>query len=62
MMQYTLITKNGKILQFYVKSVAETYKQIYGGYIVSEDILIDKTRIVTEAKLVNITRCIVTLS
>ena len=61
-MQYTLITKNGKILQFYVKSVAETYKQIYGGYIVSEDILIDKTRIVTEAKLVDITRCIVTLS
>jgi hypothetical protein len=62
MMQYTLITKNGKILQFYVKSVAETYKQIYGGYIVTEDILIDKTRIVTEAKLVDITRCIVTLS
>lgn len=60
-MQYTLITKNGKILQFYVKSVAETYKQIYGGYIVSEDILIDKTRIVTEARLVNKTRCIVTL-
>jgi hypothetical protein len=62
MMQYTLITKNGKILQFYVKSVAETYKQIYGGHIVTEDILIDKTRIVTEAKLVDITRCIVTLS
>jgi hypothetical protein len=62
MMQYTLITKNGKILQFYVKSVAETYKQIYGGDIVTEDILIDKTRIVTEAKLVDITRCIVTFS
>jgi hypothetical protein len=62
MMQYTLITKNGKILQFYVKSVAETYKQIYGGYIVSEDILIDKTRIVTEARLVNKTHCIVTFS
>jgi len=62
MMQYTLITKNGKILQFYVKSVAETYKQIYGGHIVTEDILIDKTRIVTEAKLVAITRCIVAFS
>lgn len=61
-MQYTLITKNGKILQFYVKSVAETYKQIYGGHIVTEDILIDKTRIVTEAKLVAITRCIVAFS
>jgi hypothetical protein len=62
MMQYTLITKNGKILQFYVKAVAETYKQIYGGYIVSEDILIDKTRIVTKASLVNKTHCIVTFS
>jgi len=44
MMQYTLITKNGKILQFYVKAVAEMYKQIHGGYIISNDILVDKTR------------------
>lgn len=43
-MQYTLITKNGKILQFYVKAVAEMYKQIQGGYIISNDILVDKTR------------------
>jgi hypothetical protein len=57
MMQYTLITKNGKILQFYVKAVAETYKQIYGGDIVTEDILI-----VTKASLVDKTRCIVTFS
>jgi hypothetical protein len=57
MMQYTLITKNGKILQFYIKAVAETYKQIYGGDIVTEDILI-----VTKASLVDKTRCIVTFS
>ncbi len=44
MMQYTLITKNGKILQFYVKAVAKMYKQIHGGYIVSNDVLVDKTR------------------
>jgi hypothetical protein len=44
MMQYTLITKNGKILQFYIKALAETYKIIYGGYIVTDDILVDKTR------------------
>lgn len=56
-MQYTLITKNGKIMQFYVKSVAETYKIIYGGYIVTNDILI-----VTKASLVDKTRCIVTFS
>ena len=57
MMQYTLITKNGKILQFYVKAVAEMYKQIYGGDIVTEDILI-----VTKASLVDNIRCIVTFS
>jgi hypothetical protein len=57
MMQYTLITKNGKILQFYIKAVAETYKQIYGGDIVTEEILI-----VTKASLVDQTRCIVTFS
>jgi len=44
MMQYTLITKNGKILQFYIGAVAEMYKKIYGGYIITEDILVDKTR------------------
>ena len=43
-MQYTLITRKGKILQFYVKAVAEMYKKIYGGYIVTDDILVDKTR------------------
>jgi hypothetical protein len=44
MMQYTLITKKGKILQFYIGAVAEMYKKIYGGYIITEDILVDKTR------------------
>jgi len=39
-MRFTLITKNGKIMQFYVKSVAETYRNLYGGVVVSEDILV----------------------
>ena len=39
-MQYTLITKNGKIMQFYVQSVAEMYRNLYGGVILSEDILV----------------------
>jgi hypothetical protein len=39
-MQYTLITKNGKIMQFYIKSVAELYCNLYGGVIVSEGILV----------------------
>lgn len=39
-MRFTLITKNGKIMQFYVQSVAEMYRNLYGGVIVSEDILV----------------------
>ena len=30
-MQYTLITKTGKLYTFYVLAVAETYLQAYGG-------------------------------
>jgi hypothetical protein len=43
-MQYTLITKDGKVHRFYIKAVAEVYKKILGGYILSEDISIDKSR------------------
>lgn len=38
-MQYTLITKNGKVLQFYLKSVAEMYKNTYGGVVFTQQIL-----------------------
>jgi len=34
-MKYVLITKNGKIMQFYIKAVAETYRSIHGGTIVA---------------------------
>ena len=30
-MKYTLITAKGRIMQFYVKSVAELYQNIEGG-------------------------------
>ena len=30
-MQYTLITSKGRIMQFYLKAVAELYQQIEGG-------------------------------
>ena len=30
-MKYTLITSKGKVYTFYVKAVAETYQQAYGG-------------------------------
>ena len=38
-MQYTLITKTGKIMQFYVKAVAELYLSLNGGVIVTKAIL-----------------------
>ncbi len=41
-MKYTLITKTGKVLTFFLRTVAETYQQAYGGVIVSDEILVDK--------------------
>ena len=38
-MQYTLITKNGKIMQFYLKAVAELYQQINGGVVITQQVL-----------------------
>ena len=42
-MQYTLITKTGTIMQFYVKSVAELYQTINGGVVFTQQILVDTT-------------------
>jgi hypothetical protein len=33
-MPYTLITSTGKIYTFYIKALAETYLQAYGGTII----------------------------
>jgi hypothetical protein len=38
-MKYMLICSNGKVRQFYVRSMAELYKDIYGGTIVTEEVL-----------------------
>lgn len=37
-MTYTLITKTGKIMQFYVQAVAELYQALNGGVIITKDI------------------------
>ena len=37
-MKYTLITKNGKIKQFYVESLANLYKDIYGGVVLKQQL------------------------
>ncbi len=41
-MQYTLITKSGKVYTFYVQALAETYQKAYGGTLIQADILVDK--------------------
>lgn len=38
-MQYTLITRKGKIYQFYIKELAETYQNSYGGVLFDNSIL-----------------------
>ena len=38
-MKYTLITKTGKVMQFYIESVANTYKNLYGGVVFSQQVL-----------------------
>jgi hypothetical protein len=38
-MQYTLISGNGKVYTFYLRAVAETYQQAYGGVVVTQQVL-----------------------
>jgi len=38
-MKYTLICANGRIRQFHVVAMAELYLNIYGGTIVTEEVL-----------------------
>lgn len=38
-MEYTLITRNGRIMQFYVESVAQLYSRLYGGVVFTQQVL-----------------------
>lgn len=38
-MNYTLITKNGKVLTFFIRAAAEMYQQAYGGVVFSQQVL-----------------------
>lgn len=38
-MSYTLIMPTGRIMQFYIAATAELYRTIYGGVIVTPEIL-----------------------
>ena len=42
-MEYTLITKTGKVMQFYVKAVADMYQALNGGVVISQQILLEET-------------------
>ena len=42
MMPYTLITAQGKIMQFYVKGVADLYCSLNGGVVITQQILVDE--------------------
>ena len=39
MMQYTLISGNGKVYTFFLRDVAETYQQAYGGVVITQQVL-----------------------
>jgi hypothetical protein len=38
-MRFTLITKNGNIMQFYVESIANLYRNLYGGVVFTQNVL-----------------------
>ena len=46
-MNYTLITSQGRVMQFYIKSVAELYQAKEGGVVFTQQILetVDKTKV-----------------
>ena len=41
-MQYTLITKSGTVMQFYIRAVADMYQQGLGGVVFTQQVLVDK--------------------
>ena len=38
-MNYTLITKQGKVYTFYIKALAEQFQQAYGGVVFTQQVL-----------------------
>lgn len=42
-MKYTLVTSKGKVFTFFIKAVAETFQQAYGGTIITNEILTKET-------------------
>lgn len=42
-MKYTLITKKGSVMQFFIEEMANTYQSIYGGVVFTGEVLEQKT-------------------
>ena len=40
-MKYTVITAKGKIYCFYVKDMAAMYQTLYGGVVITQQVLVD---------------------
>jgi hypothetical protein len=40
-MSYTLITNKGRVLTFFLRSVAEQFQQAYGGVVFDQQVLVD---------------------
>jgi hypothetical protein len=38
-MKYTLITSSGKVLTFFLQTVAEQFQQAYGGVVLTQQVL-----------------------
>lgn len=38
-MKFTLITKQGTVMSFFIKATAECFQQAYGGVIITNEIL-----------------------
>ena len=44
-MKFTVITATGRVLTFFIRAVAETYVQAYGGQLITAQILVDKVAV-----------------
>jgi hypothetical protein len=42
-MRYTLLMPTGKIMLFYVEGVANLYQRLYGGVVITQQVLVDNS-------------------
>lgn len=46
-MKYTLITAKGKVFCFYIKEMADMYATLYGGTVITEEVLDTETEVLS---------------